>query len=80
MARTLPEKISIFGYNLILNPGPFNTKEHMLIGVCAGTSGNLLLSMHVLYFAGWSAYAIDIIAVQRLFYNQVSFIILYINL
>lgn len=42
---------------MVLNPGPFNIKEHVLIGVCAGTAGS-------------TAYAIDVISVQRLFYNQ----------
>lgn len=40
-----------------LNPGPFNIKEHVLITVMA-TVGAV------------SAYATDIVAVQRVFYNQ----------
>jgi OPT family oligopeptide transporter len=40
------------------NPGPFNIKEHTLITIMAGV-------------AYQSAYATDIIAVQRVFYNQI---------
>ncbi|KAG1727749.1 OPT oligopeptide transporter [Suillus paluster] len=47
--------ISVFGARL--NPGPFTIKEHVLITIMATV--------------GWqSAYATDIIAVQRVFYNQ----------
>ncbi|KAL9715658.1 hypothetical protein Ac2012v2_000101 [Leucoagaricus gongylophorus] len=46
---------SIFG--LKLNPGPFTVKEHVLVTIMATV--------------GWqSAYATDIIAVQRVYYNQ----------
>ncbi|KAJ3571959.1 hypothetical protein NP233_g3403 [Leucocoprinus birnbaumii] len=46
---------SIFG--LPLNPGPFTVKEHVLVTIMATV--------------GWqSAYATDIIAVQRVYYNQ----------
>lgn len=58
MARTLPTtQYMAFGLHFTFNPGPFNIKEHMLIGVAAGTSSA-------------SAYAIDVISVQKLFYNQ----------
>ncbi|KZV83488.1 small oligopeptide transporter [Exidia glandulosa HHB12029] len=40
-----------------LNPGPFSIKEHVLITVMSGVGSS-------------SAYATDIIAVQRVFYNQ----------
>ena len=40
-----------------LNPGPFNVKEHVLITIMGGVGAA-------------SAYATDIIAVQRVFYNQ----------
>ncbi|KAH8101599.1 OPT oligopeptide transporter [Cristinia sonorae] len=47
--------VKIFGAEL--NPGPFSIKEHVLITVMASV--------------GWqSAYATDIVAVQRVFYNQ----------
>ncbi|KAJ9101471.1 hypothetical protein QFC19_005122 [Naganishia cerealis] len=42
-----------------LNPGPFNVKEHVLITIMASVSYQ-------------SAYATDIIAVQRFFYNQTT--------
>ncbi|CDZ98406.1 Sexual differentiation process protein ISP4 [Phaffia rhodozyma] len=44
--------------NSFLNPGPFNIKEHTLITVMAGV-------------AQQTAYATNIITVQRYFYNQV---------
>ncbi|KAI0250906.1 OPT oligopeptide transporter [Lactifluus subvellereus] len=53
-ARYLP-KVSVFGISL--NPGPFTIKEHVIIMVMARV-GNP------------SAYALDVIAVQRIFYNQ----------
>src|SRR5262249_37950674 len=60
LARVLPKKrfrLPLRLGSFTLNPGPFNRKEHMLIGVAASTGGT-------------SAYAIDILAVQRLFYNR----------
>ncbi|KAG9100511.1 hypothetical protein FRC06_004058 [Ceratobasidium sp. 370] len=59
-ARWMPNKtISLFGYNLPLNPGPFNKKEHMLITIMANVSFNV----------GYSGY---VIVVQRVptFFNQ----------
>lgn len=53
-ARIFPD-VKIFGARL--NPGPFTIKEHVLVTIMASV--------------GWqSAYATDIIAVQRVFYNQ----------
>ncbi|KAJ3091055.1 hypothetical protein HK102_001826 [Quaeritorhiza haematococci] len=43
--------------NTWLNPGPFNIKEHALIVIAASTATS-------------SAYAIDILSVQRIYYNQ----------
>ncbi|KAG0042686.1 hypothetical protein BGZ83_000187 [Gryganskiella cystojenkinii] len=40
-----------------LNPGPFNVKEHVLITLCANC-------------AGGTAYAVDIVVIQRVFYKQ----------
>ncbi len=54
LARILPD-IKILGHSL--NPGPFTVKEHVLVTIM-GTVGYT------------SAYATDIIAVQRVFYNQ----------
>ncbi|KAG2128757.1 OPT oligopeptide transporter protein-domain-containing protein [Suillus bovinus] len=53
-AAYLPRK-KIFGISL--NPGPFTIKEHVLITIMASVGAT-------------SAYATDIIAVQRVFYNQ----------
>ncbi|KAF8966107.1 OPT oligopeptide transporter [Flammula alnicola] len=53
-ARLLPN-IKILG--LELNPGPFTIKEHVLATIMASVGA-------------YSAYATDIIAVQRVFYNQ----------
>ena len=40
-----------------LNPGPFNVKEHVLITLCANCAGS-------------SAYAVDIIVIQKVFYFE----------
>jgi len=54
-ARIIPN-VKIFGVSL--NPGPFTVKEHVLITVMATVGYQ-------------SAYATDIIAVQRVYYNQI---------
>ena len=54
LAYVLPD-VEIFG--LPLNPGPFTVKEHVLVTVMASVGYS-------------SAYATDIIAVQRVFYKQ----------
>ncbi|KAI0739686.1 OPT oligopeptide transporter [Daedaleopsis nitida] len=54
-AYALPP-VKIFGVSL--NPGPFTVKEHVLITIMANVGYT-------------TAYATDIIAVQRVFYNQV---------
>ncbi|KAG8904834.1 hypothetical protein FRB99_001090 [Tulasnella sp. 403] len=54
-AAAIVPDISIFGASL--NPGPFTIKEHVLITVMASV-GSV------------SSYATDIVAVQRVFYNQ----------
>ncbi|XP_006455006.1 oligopeptide transporter protein OPT variant 1 [Agaricus bisporus var. bisporus H97] len=49
---------SVFGFQL--NPGPFTVKEHVLVTVS------------YLATVGWqSAYATDIVAVQRVYYDQI---------
>ncbi|KAF8929373.1 hypothetical protein BGZ58_009002 [Dissophora ornata] len=58
MARVLPTRqFHIFGQQCSLNPGPFNIKEHALIGTavacCSGT-----------------AYAVDIVILQKKYYND----------
>ncbi|KAH8928939.1 OPT superfamily oligopeptide transporter [Atractiella rhizophila] len=63
MAKILPTRIikislgplGIFRFSL--NPGPFNKKEHLLIGVIASSGSS-------------SAYAGDIIAIQSLYYHR----------
>ncbi|CAL1696779.1 unnamed protein product [Somion occarium] len=55
MARICP-RIKIFG--LPLNPGPFTIKEHVVVTIMAGVGAE-------------SAYATDIVAVQRIHYNTV---------
>jgi hypothetical protein len=47
--------VKIFGVSL--NPGPFTVKEHVLITIMASVGAG-------------SAYATDIVAVQRVFYSQ----------
>ncbi|KAI0275630.1 small oligopeptide transporter [Russula aff. rugulosa BPL654] len=53
-ARYMPN-ISFFGIRL--NPGPFTIKEHVIITIMAGVEFE-------------PAYATDIVAVQKVFYNQ----------
>lgn len=53
-ARIVPN-VKIFGVSL--NPGPFSIKEHVLITIMASVGAG-------------SAYATDIVAVQKTFYNQ----------
>ncbi|KAF5381591.1 hypothetical protein D9615_005535 [Tricholomella constricta] len=54
-ARLLPNT-TIFGCEI--NPGPFSIKEHVLVTIMAGVGAQ-------------SAYATDIVAVQRVYYNQI---------
>lgn len=54
MVRILPN-VKIFSYEM--NPGPFTIKEHVLVTIMAGVGAQ-------------SAYATDIIAVQKVFYRQ----------
>ncbi|KAF9580517.1 hypothetical protein BGW38_002815 [Lunasporangiospora selenospora] len=55
MARWLPNnKATILGYELSLNPGPFNIKEHALIGIAVSTGAS-------------AAYAIDILSATDIF-------------
>ena len=55
-ARFMPN-VKIFGHSL--NPGPFSIKEHVFVTICATVGAQ-------------SAYATDIIAVQRVYYHQVN--------
>ncbi|KAF9438268.1 hypothetical protein BGZ76_008909 [Entomortierella beljakovae] len=58
MARFLPTRqFNVFGFSFSLNPGPFSIKEHVLIGTM--TSCNT-----------YTAYAVDIVILQKLFYND----------
>ncbi|KAI6005109.1 OPT oligopeptide transporter [Pisolithus orientalis] len=58
LERVLPTtRFCTLGYTWSLNPGPFNIKEHVVITVMA----NLVVN---------GAYATDILATQRSFYNQ----------
>ncbi|KAF9081506.1 hypothetical protein BGX23_000803 [Mortierella sp. AD031] len=57
MARVLPVGAFTFGsVSLSLNPGPFNIKEHALIGITVSTAAS-------------SAYAIDILSATDLYLN-----------
>ncbi|KAL1925151.1 uncharacterized protein VTP21DRAFT_34 [Calcarisporiella thermophila] len=57
MAHVVPAwKIRFFGREVSLNPGPFNVKEHVLIAIMAST-------------ASVNYDSIDIIVVQKLYYN-----------
>ncbi|KAG0223172.1 hypothetical protein BGW41_005687 [Actinomortierella wolfii] len=58
MARVLPTtEYSIFGRSFTLNPGPFSLKEHVLIGTMTACNTN-------------TAYAVDIVILQKLFYHN----------
>ncbi|KAF9137762.1 hypothetical protein BGX30_009927 [Mortierella sp. GBA39] len=58
MARVLPTgKWTVGGYSFSLNPGPFNIKEHALIGIAVST-------------AATSAYAIEILSSMDLFLHH----------
>lgn len=55
LARIMPTaKITLFGQDLSLNPGPFNIKEHALIGIAVSTGAS-------------AAYAIDILSATDIF-------------
>ncbi|KAL6859590.1 small oligopeptide transporter [Trichoderma novae-zelandiae] len=57
-ARFVPDReFSFFGIKWNLNPGPFNMKEHAIIGVMASVSFSV-------------AYSTDIILAQLIFYKQ----------
>ncbi|KAJ6446569.1 small oligopeptide transporter, OPT family [Purpureocillium lavendulum] len=57
-AKILPErKFTTFGHTWSLNPGPFNIKEHAIIGVMASVAFSV-------------AYSTDIILAQMIFYKQ----------
>ncbi|KAG0055590.1 hypothetical protein BGZ83_008024 [Gryganskiella cystojenkinii] len=56
LARVLPTRqFSFFGYQFSLNPGPFSIKEHVLIGTMVSCNTN-------------TAYAVDIVILQKLWY------------
>ncbi|KAF9974446.1 hypothetical protein BGZ73_002131 [Actinomortierella ambigua] len=58
MARTFStRKFRIFGRECSFNPGPFNIKEHVLIGTAVACSSS-------------TAYAVDIVILQRKYYNE----------
>ncbi|KAF9212814.1 hypothetical protein CPC16_000866 [Podila verticillata] len=57
MARVLPTReFSLFGWSFSLNPGPFSVKEHILIGTMTAVNTS-------------TAYAVDIVVLQKLFYH-----------
>ncbi|CAG8758232.1 9793_t:CDS:10 [Dentiscutata erythropus] len=64
MEKILPnKKFRIKNWEFNLNPGPFNYKEHVCVAAAASAGGV-------------SAYAVDVIAIQELFYNtRVSFLV-----
>ncbi|KAF9578742.1 hypothetical protein BGW38_005310, partial [Lunasporangiospora selenospora] len=58
MARILPtDEWNLFGYKFSLNPGPFSIKEHILIGTMTAVNTN-------------TAYAVDIVILQHIFYHD----------
>jgi len=60
MDRVLPAtNYDWFGYVWTMNPGPFNVKEHVLITIIANCAAS-------------TAYAMDIVVIQKMFYHQDS--------
>jgi hypothetical protein len=65
MAKCLPTRqfripfvpFTRYGFSFTLNPGPFSIKEHILIGTMAACNAN-------------TAYAVDIVILQKLFYGD----------
>ncbi|CAF3388114.1 unnamed protein product [Rotaria sp. Silwood1] len=58
MEKILPRRnFKIFRWNFTFNPGPFTVKEHCIITTMAATGAG-------------TAYAIDVITIQRLFYKR----------
>ncbi|KAG0345341.1 hypothetical protein BG005_001332 [Podila minutissima] len=58
MARILPTRdFTLFGRTFSLNPGPFSIKEHILIGTMTACNTS-------------TAYAVDIVVLQHVFYND----------
>ncbi|KAG0199495.1 hypothetical protein BGX28_007253 [Mortierella sp. GBA30] len=66
LARVLPTRefripyfipTSKFGFSFTLNPGPFSIKEHVLIGTMAACNTS-------------TAYAVDIVILQKVFYHD----------
>ncbi|KAF9987350.1 hypothetical protein BGZ75_000707 [Mortierella antarctica] len=58
MARVLPTRqFSLFGWSFSLNPGPFSIKEHVLIGTMVACNSG-------------TAYAVDIVILQKIWYNS----------
>ncbi|KAF9954532.1 hypothetical protein BGZ72_004505 [Mortierella alpina] len=56
MARVLPTRqFNLFGTSFSLNPGPFSIKEHVLIGTMTACNTG-------------TAYAVDIVILQKVFY------------
>lgn len=73
-ARLMPQ-VKVFGISL--NPGPFNVKEHVLITVMAtvGYQSAYAVSCFAIFTHCVDIHGIcsqtDIIAVQRVYYNQI---------
>ncbi|KAF8925226.1 OPT family small oligopeptide transporter [Dissophora ornata] len=58
LARVLPtHRFNLFGWRFSLNPGPFSIKEHVLIGTMVACNSG-------------TAYAVDIVILQKLWYNS----------
>ncbi|KAF9189566.1 hypothetical protein BGZ51_009461 [Haplosporangium sp. Z 767] len=58
MARVLPtQDFNLLGWRFSLNPGPFSIKEHVLIGTMTAVNTS-------------TAYAVDIVILQKLFYHS----------
>lgn len=70
-ARFMPE-VKILG--VALNPGPFTIKEHVLITIMAGVGAGSAYAVYIVpmkrRYVTDDVLQTDIIAVQRVYYNQ----------
>ncbi|KAI8345945.1 OPT family small oligopeptide transporter, partial [Mortierella sp. GBAus27b] len=58
MAKVLPTRqMNLLGFRFSLNPGPFSLKEHILIGTMVAANAS-------------TAYAVDIVILQHVFYDD----------
>jgi hypothetical protein len=75
LAKVMPDKsFRLFGYEVLVSPGPFTRKEHMLITMCVAPcpSASYLTDASMCNVSMGSSYMVDIVPVQALpqFFGQ----------